>query len=281
MRDTTFSGVRLQASDGLFAVDLARHRAAYEYARNRPAVDRLLDLGCGSGYGTRSLAEGRSAVVGFDRIAPDTAQRSGTGSFVRGDLASLPFADASFARVVSFQVIEHFADPTVYLDALATLVRPNGEALITTPNRLTSDGVNPYHFHEYTAEELRELLARRFASVEILGIGASEPVQRYFDERQRRVARILRLDPFRLHRILPARAIEWLFASFAVLVRRRASRSGGLPEVTWRDYPVGPVDPDCLDLLAICREPISKPHAISFAARPPLVTTPSAPGPTR
>ena len=256
MSDTTFTGERLHASDELFAGDLARHRAAYEYARARSPVDRLLDLGCGSGYGTRALAEERSGVVGFDRITPDTAQRSGTGSFGRGDLARLPFANASFARVVSFQVIEHFADPTVYVDALATLVRPDGEAILTTPNRLTSDGVNPYHLREYAAAELREVLARRFASVEILGVGATEPVQRYFDERQRRVARILRLDPLGLRRVLPARAIEWLFASFAVLVRRGVSQSGGLPDVTWRDYPIGPVDARCLDLLAICREPI-------------------------
>ena len=260
MSGTTFTGERLHASDDLFAVDLARHRAAYEYASGRFAVSRLLDLGCGSGYGTHSLALQHTGVVGFDRIVPDAAQRSGSGSFVRGELRSLPFADASFARVVSFQVIEHFADPTVYVDALATLIRPDGEALITTPNRLMSDGVNPYHLREYTAEALRVVLARRFGAVEILGVGATEPVQRYFDERQRRVARILRLDPLGLRKLLPAFAIERLFANFAVLVRRRARRDG-LPDVTWRDYPIGPVDARCLDLLAICREPLSNPRS--------------------
>ena len=256
MTDTTFTGERLHASDDLFAVDLVRHRAAYEYALERPAVDRLLDLGCGSGYGTRMLAEAHSGVVGLDRIVPDASQRSDEGSFVRGNLAALPFRAASFSRIVSFQLIEHFADATVYVDAVANLVRPDGEVLITTPNRLTSDGVNPYHLCEYTAEELRGVLARRFASVEILGVGASEPVRRYFRERDRRVARILRLDPLGLRKMLPTFAIQWLFASFALLVRRRARSSGGLPEVTSSDYPIGPADSQCLDLLAICREPI-------------------------
>lgn len=256
MSDTTFTGERLHANDELFSVDLARHRAAYEYARNRPPVGRLLDLGCGSGYGTRMLAEGHPGVVGFDRIVPDAAQRSDSARFVRGNLASLPFQDASFARVISFQLIEHFADPTFYVDAIATLLRADGEVLITTPNRLTSDGVNPYHLREYTAEELRKVLRRRFARVELLGVGATEPVQRYLDERNRRVARILRLDPFHLRDVLPSVVIKRLFASFAVLVRRRASRSGGLPAVTWRDYPIGPADAHCLDLLAICSEPI-------------------------
>lgn len=256
MSDRTFTGERLHASDDLFRVDLARHEAAYEYASGRSPVDRLLDLGCGSGYGTCALAQAHSGVVGFDRVVPDLTQRSSRGSFVRGDLASLPFAPGSFARVVSFQVIEHFADPAVYVDALATLVRPDGEVLITTPNRLTSDGVNPYHLREYTAEELRDVLARRFAAIEVRGVGATEPVRRYFEERRHRVARILRFDPLGLRRLLPASTIEWLFASFAILVRRRVSSNGGLPEATWRDYPIGPVEEDCLDLLAICRRPV-------------------------
>ena len=85
MSDTTFTGERLHPNDDLFAVDLVRHRAAYEYARNRSAVDRLLDLGCGSGYGTHMLAAEISGVVGFDRIVPDASQRAAPTSHRRKD----------------------------------------------------------------------------------------------------------------------------------------------------------------------------------------------------
>ena len=153
------------------------------------------------------------------------------------------------------------AKPLSILGLQGVLGGWQGRSQGVVPNRLTSDGVNPYHLREYTAEALRVVLARRFGAVEILGVGATEPVQRYFDERQRRVARILRLDPLGLRKLLPAFAIERLFASFAVLVRRRASRRDGLPDVTWRDYPIGPVDARCLDLLAICREPLSNPRS--------------------
>jgi len=158
--------------------------------------------------------------------------------------------------VVSFQVIEHLEDPTAYVDALAGLLRPNGLAIVTTPNILTSDGVNPYHVHEYTAQELSACLGRRFGEVEMRGIQPSESARRVLAERSQRIRRIMRLDPLGLRERLPRALVEWLFARFALLVRRRsAGAAPGEPEFTWRDFPAGPADADCLDLLALCREP--------------------------
>ena len=168
----------------------------------------------------------------------------------------MPFAKRSFGLIVSFQVIEHLEDPTVYLGAIAGLLAPGGVALITTPNRLMSDHVNPFHVHEYQADELAACLRRRFRSVELHGIGASEPVRRYLEQRSQRIRRIMRLDPMRLRDRVPRPVVEWLFARFALLVRRQTQASDGTPDATWRDFPVGPADARCLDLLAICRDPV-------------------------
>ncbi|MBW1686303.1 MAG: class I SAM-dependent methyltransferase [Deltaproteobacteria bacterium] len=254
-QDVTFTGERLHAGDDLFAVDLARHEAAYALARERLGAGRVLDLGCGSGYGIASLAAHHPRVVGLDRVAPDARNR-GAGSFVRADLAYIPFAPGGFELVVSFQVIEHLEDPTDYIDALARLLAPDGLALITTPNLLMSDGVNPYHVHEYRADELGRRLRARFEEVEVLGIGASEPVHAYLAARSARIRRIMRLDPLGLRNLLPRGVVEWIFARFAVLVRRQTHAGDGTPEVTWRDFSVGPADERCLDLLAFCRRPI-------------------------
>jgi SAM-dependent methyltransferase len=253
--EATFTGERLHRGDPLFALDLARHRAAYEVARERAGGGLVLDLGCGSGYGTAALAEAGRRVVGLDRVWPDRANRGGNTRFVRARLEEIPLAQACFDMVVSFQVIEHLEDPSPYVAAIADLLRPEGAALITTPNRLTSDGVNPYHRHEYVADELADCLDARFEEVEVLGIGASEAVRRAMEARSRRIQRIVRLDPLRLRERLPRPLIEWLFARLAVLVRRRASPAEGTPEITWRDFPIGPADPRSLDLLAVCRRP--------------------------
>jgi SAM-dependent methyltransferase len=251
-----FTGERLHAGDPLFALDLARHEAAYEIARGLLAGGRMLDLGCGSGYGAAGLAGRDAAVVALDRVPPDPTNRRSAARFVRADLGAVPLAPRAFDLVVSFQVIEHLADPGPYLDAIARVLAPGGTALLTTPNVLTSDGVNPYHVHEYRAEEFRDLLATRFAEVRVEGIGASDPVRRTLEARSRRIRRIVRLDPLRLRDRLPRPLVERLFALFAVLVRRLGSAAEGAPEVTTRDFPVGPADERCLDLLASCRHPL-------------------------
>ena len=46
-----------------------------------------------------------------------------------------------------------------------------------------------------------------------------------------------------------------LFALFARVVRRGIARGEGLPDATWRDFPIGEADDACLDLVAVCRAP--------------------------
>lgn len=256
--DVTFTGERLHAGDALFAVDLARHEAAYELARSRLPRGRVLDLGCGTGYGTAFLAAHHPAVFGLDRVPPERRNR-GAGHFLRADLRGIPLAPRSFELVASFQVIEHLEDPTPYLEAIASLVTETGTALITTPNVLMSDGVNPYHVHEYRAEELEALLGRHFAEVRMQGVGASEPVHAYLAARSQRIRNIMRIDPLGLRNLLPTAWVEWLFARFAVLVRRQTGDADGTPDVAIADFPVGPADARCLDLLAVCRRPLPGP----------------------
>jgi SAM-dependent methyltransferase len=252
----TFTGERLHPDDALFGVDLAQHRAAYRFALERaPEQARVLELGSGAGYGAAELAAGGLGVTAVDRVAP--LVRDGGARFVRADVGALPLRARSFDRVVSFQVIEHLEDPGPYLEAMARALTAGGEALITTPNVRTSLGVNPYHAHEYAGPELEDLLSRRFREVEVLGVGASEPVRRYLDARRTRIERIMRLDPLRIHERLPRAWVERLFAFFAVAVRRGVRRDDALPEVDWRDFPVGDYADDCVDLLAICRGPLS------------------------
>ena len=254
---TSFTGERLHEGSELFQVDLTRHRAAYRFAKGKAAGARVLDLGSGSGYGTAELANGTSSIVGVDRIVPDPSARQSSARWVRADLNGLPMASSCFDLIVSFQVIEHLADPTEYLRSIARFLAPGGTALITTPNRLTSDGENPYHVHEYLADELAECLSGHFHKVEMRGVGASPPVARYLDARLRGIRRITRLDPLRLRRRIPRGLAEWLFARFAVLVRRGIQAEDGLPDVSWRDFPINPVADSCIDLLAICSEPLT------------------------
>lgn len=255
-RDVRFTGERLHAGDDLFSVDFARHRAAYEIAAERRVGANVLDLGSGSGHGTAWLAASGASTIGVDRVLPDASAHSSSANFVLADIAHLPFPRASFDTIVSFQVIEHLTDPGRYLESIARLLRPGGIALLTTPNRGTSDGVNPYHVREYLSAELRDVLASHFAEVEVLGIATSEPVRAYLTARSARIRRIMRLDPLGVRHLLPRSAVEWLFASGARLVRRRTRARDGAPEADTHDFPLGPADDaTSLDWFALCRGP--------------------------
>lgn len=253
-----FTGERLHEEDPLFAIDLQRHRAAYAYAielAREQSSQRVLDLGCGTGYGTHELAEALPQTFALDRIAPDSRARHPRALFIRADAGELPIRPASFDLVVSFQVIEHLENPAPYLEAITRLLRPEGAAIITTPNLLQSDRENPFHVHEYEAAELAALLAHHFEDVDMLGVGAQAGAKEYYEARLKRIRTIVRLDPLRLRTRLPRSIVDRLFAAFAVIVRRGIQRSDGLPEVQISDFPILPVEPECLDLLAVCRKP--------------------------
>ena len=256
MSERTFTGERLHPDDALFGVDLAQHRAAYRFALERARGGRVLELGSGAGYGAAELAREGLAVTALDRVAPLRSSRADGARYVRADVAALPLLARSFDLVVSFQVIEHLDDPTRYLEAISSLLRPDGTAYLTTPNVVVSDRVNPFHVHEYESDELRERLTAHFGEVEMLGVGAGPRVAPYFEERLARIRRIMRLDPLQLRDRLPRSLLEWLFGRFALLVRRDIQQGGMLPDSTIDDFPIGPADPAQLDLLAVCRQPL-------------------------
>jgi SAM-dependent methyltransferase len=261
MTDVALTGERLSPGSALYGVDLARHRAAYVHAILCARGETLLDLGCGTGYGTAELADALAPgirVFGLDRIKPAKTSRRDNARYVSGDLHGIPLAPETFDTITSFQVIEHLEDPTRYLEAIARLLRADGRAFITTPNLLTSDQVNPWHVHEYEASELKQTLLRHFEEVEMLGVAPGPAVSRYFEERLERIRRIMRLDPLGLRNLLPATAIDWLVATFSRVVRRGIQQGGGLPDATIDDFPIGPTDPADIDLLAVCSRPRTK-----------------------
>jgi SAM-dependent methyltransferase len=164
-----------------------RHVVAYRYAVEHleaSAARRVLDAGCGEGYGLALLAAGGAEqVIGAD--LDDTvvaharrvyAAEDPRIEVVAAELMSLPLPDDAIDLTVSFQVIEHLHDIPGYLRSLARVTRPGGTVLIATPNRLTftpdSDHpVNPFHTREFTGEELtRELTASGFEVRQLLGV---------------------------------------------------------------------------------------------------------------
>lgn len=242
-----------------FDYDQARHLAAYRYARGLAAGKKVLDAGCGEGWGTQTLADVAAEVVGIDYSADaiEYCRRTWNKAnlrFERVDLTRREGFDERFELIVNFQVLEHIPNEIAFLEGLKTLLAPGGTLLLTTPNRLKSFSENPYHLREYTASELRRLLERVFADVGIRGMHGNARVIAFDRAREKSVKRILRLDPFGLRHHLPAPVVRAAFATLAVLVRRRARAASGGDRIAVEDFEVREdrVD-ESIDLVAVAR----------------------------
>ncbi len=145
-----------------------RHEVAYRFALAHVAGKRVLEVGCGEGYGTALLATQAADVVGIDYDARTVAHAAASyprARFVRANLAALPVPSESVDVLATLQVIEHVWNHREFVGECLRVLRPGGLLFVTTPNRLTfSPGldapVNPFHTKEFTAIELADLLVK-------------------------------------------------------------------------------------------------------------------------
>jgi ubiquinone/menaquinone biosynthesis C-methylase UbiE len=112
-----------------------RHWHTAKHALARTPVERddaVLDLGTGSGYALRALAErGVARGYGLDgspemaRNARSYTDDSGIG-FVVGDFEHLPFADDAFDHAFSMEAFYYASDPHAALREIRRVLRPGG-----------------------------------------------------------------------------------------------------------------------------------------------------------
>lgn len=261
-----FTGERVLPDIPELRTTYLQSRAVYEFASERAAGRRVLDCGMGEGYGPALLAERGACVVGLDRSSETVAYArgkygGGTGlAYAVGDAGTLPFKSESFDTLCCFQVLEHLEDASGFLFEARRVLRPGGELILTTPNRLQAGtGPNPHHVLEYSPDELRELLEVVFPRVEMRGVFGSERIDQYRARNRRVVRRLLWLDVFGLRYRLPERIREPIHANLTRMIRRFVGRRSpeDLSSLTTADFPISDRSVEhSIDLLALAsRDP--------------------------
>jgi SAM-dependent methyltransferase len=156
--------------------------------------DMVLDAGAGFGRHAFELARQGANVVALDYAADEVVTTRGTfGAMVaageipesryvgvlRGDATVLPFADNSFDRVITSEVLEHIQHDTAAIAEFVRVLKPGGTFAATVPTwfpekinwALSDEYYAPKsvggHVRIYTATELKAKL--RTAGLDLMG----------------------------------------------------------------------------------------------------------------
>lgn len=128
------------------------HEERYEWAAWAiKGAKRIANAACGTNYGAPILGVKGREVTGFDRgeTQAQVAKARGRGDVVLGDLQGQTFD--GFDALVCIETLEHLERPWDFLRGLSGTVR---ELVVSVPI-IPTKHVNPFHLHDFTAQEVK------------------------------------------------------------------------------------------------------------------------------
>ena len=161
------------------------HLSKYIFASKFVKDKKILDIACGSGYGSYLLSKSAKEVYGGD--INKTAINFATSHYQHSNLVykymnaiNLPFSNNSFDMIVSFETIEHVLNYRKFLNECKRILKPNGIFIGATVNHSVVDirqgklfwrneMESIFHTKEFNTKELNNLLSEYFGDVEMYG----------------------------------------------------------------------------------------------------------------
>ena len=240
---------RTDASDNYV---FQRSILAYHYAAGLVSGD-VLEIGTGMGYGIDVIAPSATSYTTIDKSCAYDASLPENARFQQMEVPPIGFADESFDYVISFQVIEHIKRDKKFVKEVNRVLRKGGKFIVSTPNAPMSLTRNPWHIREYTEQQLRDLLAADFSSIETYGVNGNEKIMQYYEQNRRSVERIMRFDILDLQHRLPRWILQIPYDVMNRLNRRRLLENNNelTRSIKMDDYSIGEISPQSFDLYYI------------------------------
>ena len=175
--DVTDQGERVVADDDNFCFHA--HLSIYNFAKPFVYGKRVLDAGCGTGYGSHHLLTqgGAESVLGIDlseKAINFCRARYGMKrlEYQAMDLQQVKIAGhARFDVIFSSNVLEHVADVDSFLKAATRLMTPNGVFVLAVPAIVSAEALegnleNPYHINNITPPAWLTKMRRYFVKAQ-------------------------------------------------------------------------------------------------------------------
>lgn len=145
----------------------------YDFANLFADNKLVLDLGCGSGYGSAILAKKAWKVHGIDKTssAIDFAKRyysKGNVEWFNEDFPPIQKEEKRYGLVVCHEVVEHIDDDVGLLQEIKRVMEDSGIFVGTTPIKKENEGPAKWHIREYSMKEYKILLKRVFSQVDVI-----------------------------------------------------------------------------------------------------------------
>jgi ubiquinone/menaquinone biosynthesis C-methylase UbiE len=158
------------------------HISRYYFALSFVPQKIVLDVACGTGYGSNLLSTKASTVVCVDvskeALAYAVTQHTNELNnlcFVLADACYLPFRKDVFDVITSFETIEHLEKYTEFLQEIQNILKIGGNFIVSTPNKNAnykvqqSKPLNPYHVIEFDYNEFCQLLRILSRKIDVFG----------------------------------------------------------------------------------------------------------------
>lgn len=132
----------------------------------------VVDMACGTGYGSNLLSINAKKVFGFD-IDTETIEKCKMKYnrpnifFSTSTVSKINLKDKSVDVFISCETIEHVVaeEQKKFISEIKRILKKNGTVIVTTPNKERTDMFdvkNPYHLRELYPNDLIDLIKKEF-----------------------------------------------------------------------------------------------------------------------
>jgi len=140
----------------------------------------VLDVGCGSGWVSKSLTSEKKSVISMDisltnplNAIKNLPHKNHFG--LVADAFNIPLKPNSLDCIIASEIMEHVTDPKVFIIKLLEVLKPNGTLIITTPfnekinyhvcvncNKPTPEHA---HLHSFNFNNIKNIIPKNLAKV--------------------------------------------------------------------------------------------------------------------